>query len=121
MTDFLWRLFVPVNRTAIDEDHPGKRLLLNYNASHPENQWWGSIPNYRFTHNKERYYFDNEVYHQFAAEAGKLAEKQIFNAVRHGVIHPDNPTEKDIEVMKKIFTRARKETREKFFRKAKKW
>ena len=114
--DVLWRLLVPVSRRNIDESHPGKRLILRYNASHPDAQWWGSLPNYQFTHEKRKYYLGNEDYHDFAVESGKLAEKQIQYAMRHGLLNVNNPGEKDIDLVKKIFARARKETRMKYLR-----
>jgi RNA polymerase sigma factor (sigma-70 family) len=102
----------------IDEDDKVKKLILTYNLkSNPDEPYWPDIPRNTFSHKNEKYYFGNKDYHDFCVESGKLAKKQLDNAVRHGMLNVNNPTEADIKLIKKVFTRARKEVKEKFIRK----
>lgn len=104
----------------IDETDKVKRLILNYNyKSNPEEPYWPDIPRNTFRHENEKYYFGNKDYHDFCIESGKLAKKQLDNAVRHGLLNVDNPTEEDIKLIRKVFARARKEVKEQFIRKGK--
>jgi hypothetical protein len=80
----------------------------------PDEPYWPDIPRNTFVNKGEKYYFGNKDYHDFCMESGKLAKKQLDNAVKHGLLNIDNPTEKDIKLMKQVFTRARKEIKDKF-------
>ena len=101
----------------IDEDDKVKKLILTYNLkSNPDEPYWPDIPRNTFSYQNEKYYFGNKDYHDFCVESGKLAKKQLDNAVRHGLLNINNPTEADIKLIKKVFTRARKEVKEKFIR-----
>lgn len=96
------------------------KLIWNYNKHNPDEAYYPTIPVNTYTVNKQRYYLDGDNYHNFAKEAGKLANKQINNAIQAGYLDVNNPTKKDIELIKKIFTRARKEVRTKYQNKGKK-
>jgi hypothetical protein len=99
----------------IDEDDKVKKLLLNYNyKSNPDAPYWPDIPKNTFTYKGEKCYFGNEDYHDFAVQSGKLAKKQLDNAVRRGLLNVNKPTEKDIKLIKNVFNRARKQVKEKF-------
>ena len=111
---------LPVKRFEADNMDPAERLIWNYNRKNPNSEYYPPLLRNTFTVNKEKLYFAGKDYHDYAVEAGKLAHRQINNAIRAGVINVNNPKESDIEVIKKIFTRARKETQNKFIKRAKK-
>ncbi len=52
----------------------------------------------------------------FAREAGRLAHRQILNAINHRLIRPSSPGEKDMELIRQIFERSRRQTRDRFVR-----
>jgi hypothetical protein len=96
------------------------QLIWNYNKHNPDEAYYPTIPVNTYTVNKQRYYLDGDNYRNFAKESGRLANKQINNAIQAGYLDVNNPTKKDIELIKKIFTRARKEVRTKNQTKGKK-
>lgn len=96
------------------------KLIWNYNKHNPDEAYYPTIPVNTYTVNKQRYYLDGDNYRNFAKESGRLANKQINNAIQAGYLDVNNPTKKDIELIKKIFTRARKEVRTKYQTKGKK-
>lgn len=96
-----------------------ERLIWNYNQKNPDSEYYPSIPQHTFTHEGEQYYLAGKDYHDFAVEAGELAHRQILNAVNAGRLNVANPSEQDIELIKNIFTRARRETRQKYINRAK--
>lgn len=113
----LWKLISPVAIKPAADMEKADLLLWNYNRSNPDKAYWPGLPNYTFERGRERYYFAGEDYTDFAAESGKLAHKQINFAIRRGLLNVNKPTDKDIDLIKRIFTRARKETRDKFIAK----
>ena len=124
--DFENALLSPLGRLlaikAFDADKnldAADKLVWNYNKNNFDSPWYPSIPQPTFTENKKRMYFSGEAYHKFAVESGKLAYKQIHNAIKAGRLNVNNPTQKDVELIKKIFTRARKEIRNKHISQAK--
>ena len=106
--DTVWRFLIPVKRVGVETDNPGERLIENWNARHPDETWWGSLPSRKVTVNGERVELSGEEYHDYAVKAGRMAYKQMMNAVRRGLLHPDDPTEADIKLLKQIFRRARR-------------
>ena len=111
---------LPVKRIEADSNFDkAEQLIWNFNQKHPNEAWYPSIPQNTFTINKQRKYLAGEDYQNYAIDAGKLAHKQINNAIRHGYLNVQNPGQKDIELIKKIFTRAKKEARTKYQGKAK--
>ncbi len=113
----LWRLVSPIAVKPSPDMDKADLLLWNYNHANPDTAYWPGLPSYTFQRNRERFYFSGEDYADFAAESGKLAHKQINNAIRRGLLNVSKPTNKDIDLIKRIFTRARRETRDKFFAK----
>ena len=114
---FLARL-IPLQPISPDSSmNRAERLMWKYNQRHPENEFWPSVPAYYFSRNGKKGYFTGNDYQEFARESGQLALKQINNAFRHGLLNEQNPTERDIKLIRKIFTLARKEIREKMIRK----
>jgi hypothetical protein len=97
-----------------------EKLIWNYNQKNPSDTYYPSIPQNRFVKNGTKMYFTGSNYREFAVAAGKLAHKQMLNAVKAGRLNIDNPDENDIKLIKKIFTRARKEVRERMSANAKK-
>jgi RNA polymerase sigma factor (sigma-70 family) len=112
---------LPIKRVEADKNMDKvERLIWNYNMRNPNEEYYPGIPRNTFTVNKQKMYLAGQDYHDFAVDAGKLAHKQLNNAVKAGYLNVDKPTEKDIELIKKVFSRARKETRQKYIDKAKK-
>ena len=118
---FLGRL-APVKRIEADSNFDkAERLIWNYNRNNPDETWYPAIPQPTFSRNKQKYYFSGENYTDFAKEAGRLAHRQINNAIAAGRLNVNNPGKEDIALIKKVFSRARKETIDKHFSKAKKY
>jgi hypothetical protein len=109
---------LPVKRVDSNMDK-AELLIWNYNRRNPNEEYYPNIPRNTFTHNGVKMYFAGEDYREFAEQAGQLAHKQINNAIRAGRLNVDNPTDKDIELIRKVFTRARKETQQKFIQQKK--
>jgi hypothetical protein len=109
---------LPVKRVDSNMDK-AELLIWNYNRRNPNEEYYPNIPRNTFTHNGVKMYFAGEDYREFAEQAGQLAHKQINNAIRAGRLNVDNPTDKDIELIRKVFSRARKEIQQKNINKAK--
>lgn len=111
------RRLVPIQQIEPEQHmNPAERLILNWNSLHPGQEYYPDVPQNSFERNGKRLYFGNDDYYIFSRESGQLALKQIRNAFRHGLLNERQPGAKDIELIKKIFTRARKEVREKMYR-----
>lgn len=118
---FLGRL-TPVKRIEADSNFDkAERLIWNYNQNNPDETWYPAIPQPTFSRNKQKYYFSGENYTDYAKDAGRLAQRQINNAIAAGRLNVNSPGKDDIALIKKIFSRARKETIDKHFSKAKKY
>ena len=112
---------LPIKRVEADKNMDrAEKLIWNYNIHNPNEEYYPGIPRNTFVVNKQKMYLAGKDYHDFAVDAGKLAHRQLNNAINAGYLNVDNPTEKDIELIKKVFSRARKETRKKYIDKAKK-
>ena len=116
--DVVFRLLSGSGRKPAWDLEAEDQIIANWNLRHPDAAWWPNIPNWKFRMNKQDYYFDTETYPEYARKAGELARKQVRRAIRNGYLNVENPREKDIELMKKILMRARKETRQKMFSRA---
>lgn len=90
-------------------------LMMRYNHTHPEAEYYPGIPAYYFQRDGQKLYMEGKNYDEFQKRAGELAHKQINNAFRHGLLNEQKPTEKDIKLIKSIFTKARKITRDKMY------
>ena len=110
--DSLVRLFVPLSAKNATMDG-AERALLRWNSEHPNDNYWPRLPGRTFKFDGKEYDLGDN-YQDFCIESGKLAHKQILNAIRHRAIRPGNLSEQDMQTIKNIFLRARKEIREKF-------
>ena len=115
--DFVYRLISPMQKKVVQEDDEIKNMILRYNNANPDSAYWPNIPSNKFKANGENAFFESEDYQEYLIDSGKLAKKQLDNAIRSGALNISNPTEKDMELVKKVFQRARKETRKKFIAK----
>ncbi len=104
---------------ADDNMDKAEKLIWDYNKKNPENPWYPDLPAAAFKLNGKKVYLAGEDYQNYAIDSGKLAHRQINNAIRAGRLKLRNPDEQDIELVKKIFSRARKETKQKYLRKVK--
>ena len=116
--DVVFRLLTGSGRKPAWDLEEEDRIIANWNLRNPGATWWPNIPSWKFKVNKRDYYFDTETYPEYARKAGELARKQVKRAIRNGYLNVENPREKDIDLMKKILMRARKEIRQKMFSKA---
>jgi hypothetical protein len=109
-----------VKRIEVDSNFDqAEKLIWNYNQKNPDETWYPSIPQPTFSHNGQKYYFSGENYTNFAIDVGRLAHKQIKNAIAAGRLNINNPSKADIDLIKKVFSRAKKETQQKHIKKAK--
>ena len=92
------------------------RLLFNYAKQNPESAFYPDVPSYYFRHNKRVIYFTGDNYREYAKDAGELAHKQINNAIMHGILNVNNPTERDIKIIKGIFQKSRKKIKERLIK-----
>lgn len=116
----LWQLMriVPIQSVNPDDNmNRAERLMWRYNQDHPEDAYYPDVPAYYFRRDGKTLYMAGDDYQDFVRESGQLALKQIDNAFRHGLLDDRRPTKKDIDLIKKIFSRARKEVRDKMYRK----
>ena len=102
------------HRKDYGDMNEAEQLLWNWNVANPTEQYWPQVPNYRFKRGNASYVLTGEDYHDFAVDSGQLAYRQIQNAINHRVINVARPRENDIKIIKKIFEKARKVTREKY-------
>jgi hypothetical protein len=115
----LSRLFSLKKQNSSVTEDKFESLILRYNNKNPEASYYPAIPTNTFTVAGKKYYFEGEDYQEFARLSGQLAQKQINNAFKHSLLNAANPGEEDIKLIKKIFTRARKEVRAKMFKQKK--
>lgn len=114
--DYAWNLLSPMKATDSNLDKI-EQLVWRYNKSHPNNQYWMGIPSPSGSYKNRRFYLDRESYHDFAIKTGKLAKQQMDIALRKGLLNPTSPTEKDIRLIRNIFSKAHKATKMEFVRK----
>ena len=100
---------VALNPQSPDENmEKADRLLFNYAKQNPESAFYPDVPSYFFRHNGKVVYFTGDNYQEYAKDSGELAHKQINNAIKHGILNVEKPTEKDIKIIKGIFQKSRK-------------
>ena len=108
---------IPIQAITPDENMNRAELLMwRYNQLNPDEPYYPAMPAYYFTRDGKKLYFSGDNYTDYATESGQLALKQINNAFRHGLLNENNPTKEDIELIKKIFSRARQTVKDKMYR-----
>ena len=108
---------IPIQAITPDENMNRAELLMwRYNQLNPDDPYYPAVPAYYFTRDGKKLYFSGDNYTDYATESGQLALKQINNAFRHGLLDENNPTKEDIELIKKIFSRARQTVKDKMYR-----
>ena len=108
---------IPIQAITPDENMNRAELLMwRYNQLNPDEPYYPAVPAYYFTRDGKKLYFSGDNYTDYATESGQLALKQINNAFRHGLLDENNPTKEDIELIKKIFSRARQTVKDKMYR-----
>lgn len=109
---------LPTKRITPDKNMNNAELLIwNWNMANPDDEYYPDVPSYYFKRNNRKYYFSGENYQRYVRESGQLALKQINNAFKRGLLNADNPQERDIKLIKSIFSKARKIIKEKMFAK----
>jgi hypothetical protein len=89
----------------------GDRLLLNWNKEHPDDdQYLGEVkPEY--TRKGKKYYMTDEQFAQFSRDAGRMAASRVLGAYNRGKLNIDNPTRRDVKILKDIVSSSRKAVR----------
>ena len=116
----LWQMMrlVPIKSVSPDDNmNRAERLMWKYNMTHPGEEYYPDVPAYYFQRDGKKLYMTGKYWDEFAQKSGQLALKQINNAFKHGLLNERKPTEKDIDLIKKIFQRARKEVRDDMYAK----
>ena len=116
----LWQMMrlVPIKSVSPDDNmNRAEKLMWKYNMTHPGAEYYPDVPAYYFQRDGKKLYTTGKYWDEFAQKSGQLALKQINNAFKHGLLNENKPTEKDIELIKKIFQRARKEVRDEMYEK----
>lgn len=114
----LWQMMrlIPIKSVSPDDNmNRAERLMWKYNMTHPGEEYYPDVPAYYFQRDGQKLYTTGKYWDEFAQKSGQLALKQINNAFKHGLLNERKPTEKDIELIKKIFSRARKEVRDEMY------
>ena len=107
---------MPIRPIPAGDMNRAERLMWNWNRENPDREYYPSVPAYWTVRNGRRIYFSGDNYQELARESGQLALKQIENAFRHGLLNAERPREKDIKLIKNIFTKARKVVRDRMYR-----
>jgi hypothetical protein len=116
----LWQMMrlVPIKSVSPDDNmNRAEKLMWKYNMTHPGAEYYPDVPAYYFQRDGKKLYTTGKYWDEFAQKSGQLALKQINNAFKHGLLNEKKPTEKDIDLIKKIFQRARKEVRDDMYAK----
>ena len=103
-----YRLGVPIARRKATIDDPVEQLIWNYNKT-AETPYWPSLPSPYFQVNGKKYEVAN--YDAYAIRAGQLAHKAMLQAVKQRRLNVSNPTQRDIDLLRKVFTAARKQAK----------
>ena len=103
-----YRLGVPIARRKATIDDPVEQLIWNYNKT-AETPYWPSLPSPYFQVNGKKYEVAN--YDAYAIRAGQLAQKAMLQAVKQRRLNVSNPTQRDIDLLRKVFTAARKQAK----------
>lgn len=114
----LWQMMrlVPIKSVSPDDNmNRAERLMWKYNMTHPGEEYYPDVPAYYFQRDGQKLYTTGKYWDEFAQKSGQLALKQINNAFKHGLLNERNPSKEDIDLIKKIFTRARKEVRDEMY------
>jgi len=116
----MWQMMrlVPIKSVSPDDNmNRAEKLMWKYNMTHPGEEYYPDVPAYYFQRDGKKLYTTGKYWDEFAQKSGQLALKQINNAFKHGLLNERKPTEKDIDLIKKIFQRARKEVRDEMYEK----
>lgn len=106
----IWRASSPV-KTMPDDMEKVDQLVMNYNLKNPNEEWWPNLPQYWYKKSGKTHYMNKEQYHSYAKRAGRLAKGKIDSMIQKGRLNVKNPTKRDITVIRKIITAARKRAR----------
>jgi len=113
ITDYAFRVLLPVGIRPTPDVFFGDRLLLAWNTQHPGHEWLPVTPNRSYIahtrEGRETRYMNDEQYARFSQRAGELA-KRALEATRHNW-NVQTPTLKERDYIRKIITRARKAAR----------
>ena len=116
----MWQMMrlIPIKSVSPDDNmNRAEKLMWKYNVTHPGAEYYPDVPAYYFQRDGKKLYTTGKYWDEFVQRSGQLALKQINNAFKHGLLNENKPTEKDIELIKKIFQRARKEVRDDMYEK----
>jgi len=95
---FLWRLTMPAYIKHADGLTPAEQVLWNWNMQNPNAPYWPKPGRLNGFTTSEAY--------KYAKLRGQEAKKRVDRLVLSGRISPSAPTEKDIELLKRSFSKA---------------
>ena len=111
-TDWGYRMFSPLKKYKVELGLSGNlnRMMLNWNNAHPSDVLAPRQPNPWTQVHGEKVFMNDDEYHKFMREAGKLSLEWAKNINWNF----DNPTERDRVIVIKLVNRARAAVRKKF-------
>jgi hypothetical protein len=112
LTDFLWKLFIPV-KLSVDDVHPGDRIMMAYQRDHPK-ATKPSMPQRQITVLGEPIDLTTEQYEEFVKDAGERASDRVKG--RLSTFNLEKPTDSDYKRIQDIISDTRKIARNNLIR-----
>lgn len=111
LSDWLYRMAVPVNIVKADQVDPLDRLILNWNNENPNEVYAPEgVANFltvtRADGSRKRINMTDEEYHEYASRSGQMAH-QLLQSMG---LDPEKPKRDDIRSIREVIERARRAT-----------
>ena len=102
VSDFLYRLTVPVNVQEAVTPVNVDRLIMNWNAQNPSEQWYPTLPSATYKKDGKKIRMSEQEYHDFLKVRGQYALRLLGNRR----FNFSNPTERDKKAIGNAFSRS---------------
>jgi len=117
---YMARAFSPAKQTLETEDiNKLDRLIVRFNDKVEEGTFGGAVdkylpraPEYRIRRGDQEFLLSDEEYSRLTRDAGQLAQKRL----QYRRLNYDDPTERDIEIIRDALSKARKTTIDRILR-----
>lgn len=106
-TDWIWRLTMPV-RIKGDPIAAGDRLIVNWNATHPDDAYHPYPPRKTYVVGGKTYTMDEQQYTDFLRLSGQWAAQDIAG---DSALDVDNPTKADLAFLRRVLSRTRQQAK----------
>ena len=106
-TDFFWRLISPVYAVPQRDIFVGDLVLMRFNMKNPDAAYRPDKPDHHFTFRKEQYFLNEDEYAEYTKLSGEFSRKYVGRLK----LDPDNPTEKQVERIKRMVKLGRQHAR----------